>query len=82
MLPPSPSDASQASFFDTLSQLDCAHPLMVPGTTLDWSSLEASLGQYYSPRRRAAKPIRLMSELLIFKQLCHLRDEDVVVQWS
>ena len=66
---PSPSDSSQTSFLDILSQLDCAHPLMVPGDTLDWSSLEDSLGQYYSPLGHAAKPLRLMSGLLMLKQL-------------
>ena len=81
MLPPSPSDSSQTSFFDILSQLDCTHPLMVLGNTLDWSSLEASLGQYYSSRGRAAKPIRLMSGLLMLKQLYNLSDEAVVAQW-
>ena len=81
MLPPSPSEASQTSFLDILSQLDCAHPLLVPGNTLEWSSLEALLGQYYSPLGRAAKPLRLMSGLLMLKQLYHLSDEAVVSQW-
>ncbi|NKB64178.1 MAG: hypothetical protein GKR95_22030 [Gammaproteobacteria bacterium] len=59
MLPDSPVNDDQLSFFNIVDQLDTSHPLIALGNTLDWSSLEASLSQYYSAKGRAAKPIRL-----------------------
>ncbi len=82
MLPDSPVNDDQLSFFNIVDQLDTSHPLIALGNTLDWSSLEASLSQYYSAKGRAAKPIRLMSGLLMIKQLYSLSDESVVDQWK
>lgn len=81
MLPGSPTDSAQISFFNIVDQLDSSHPLIALGHTLDWASLNASLKVHYSDKGRAAKPIRLMSGLLMLKQLYNLSDESVVDQW-
>lgn len=82
MLPSSPSDSSQISFFNIVDQLDAAHPLIALSQTLDWSRLEQKLRPLYSDRGRAAKPVRLMSGLLMLKQLYDLSDESVIDQWQ
>jgi len=81
LLPPSPSDSSQLSFFNIVDQLDPSHPLIALGLTLDWARLESKLHHHYSDKGRSAKPIRLMSGLLMLKQLYDLSDESVVEQW-
>lgn len=78
----SPIDKPQAGFFDILNQLDANDPLLALGNTIDWSSLETAFAPLYSQKGRAAKPIRLMSGLLMLKQLYDLSDEELVVQWK
>lgn len=82
MLPKSPSDRPQTSFFDIASQLDKQHPLLALSRELDWHSLETGFAELYSDVGRQAKPIRLMCGLLMLKQLYNLSDEAVVEQWS
>jgi len=82
MLPDSPSDSPQSSFFDISHQLDFNHPLLALGRVLDWDELERTFAPLYSTKGRNAKPIRLMCGLLILKQLHNLSDEVVVEQWS
>jgi len=53
----------------------------VLGRALDWPELAQAFASFYSAKRRNAKPIRLMSGLLIIKQLYSLSDESVVEQW-
>lgn len=71
----SPIDNPQASIFDIASQLERNHPLLALGIEINWTSLENSFEFLYSERGRAAKPIRLMVELLILKQFYNLSDE-------
>ncbi len=78
----SPVKEPQSGFFDITDQLDTNHPLLALGREIDWSSLEAHFASLYSHLGRAAKPIRLMSGLLILKQLNNLSDESVVAQWQ
>ncbi len=64
--------------FDLFSQLDHKHKLIALANKLDWQYLEDNLSQYYCKDNGApAKPIRLMSGLLMLKQLYDLSDE----QW-
>lgn len=72
----------QQGFFDLLSQLDSRHELILLSTALNWSLLESSFIDRYSELGRPAKPIRLMSGLLILKQLYNLSDQAVVNQWQ
>ena len=80
MLTKSPSDSAQFSFFDIINQLDDTHPLLALSRAIDWQALELEF--YLSTIGRKAKPIRLMTGLLILKQLYDLSDEAIVEQWQ
>ena len=82
MLPESPSQSQQRHFFDITHQLDQNHPLLALGQVLNWAALEQAFAPLYSKKGRHAKPIRLMSGLLLIKQLYKLSDEGVVEQWA
>jgi len=82
MLPKSPHESPQSSFFDVFDQLDSHDPLLALGEALPWHELDSAFAEYYSDKGRAAKPIRLMSGLLMLKQLYNLSDESVVQQWK
>ncbi len=72
----------QGSFFDIGSQLDEKHPLIALAEKIDWGCIEKGLSQFYSTEKgRAGKPIRLMSGLLMLKQLYDYSDEMLVSQW-
>ena len=81
MLSQSPEQSPQTGFFDIAGQLDPNHPLLALGHAIDWPILGSAFADLYSDKGRAAKPIRLMSGLLILKQLNNLSDESVVEQW-
>jgi Transposase DDE domain./Transposase domain (DUF772). len=74
----------QMNFFQPIlkEQLNPRHELYLLSDTIDWSSLESDLSQYYINFGRPAKPIRLMVSLLILKQLYNLSDESVVARWT
>lgn len=78
----SPADTPQSGFFDIFDQLNPNHPLIALGRVLDWPALEQAFAPLYSHRGRAAKPIRLMSGLLMIRQLHNLSDEAVIEQWQ
>ncbi len=82
MLPQSPVISPQTGFFDIASQLNPNHMLLALSRELDWSSIESSLSPLCSAKGRRAKPIRLMSGLLMLKQLYNLSDDSVVEQWQ
>ena len=67
MLPKSPVDVAQTSFFDMFSQLDLNDPLLALSRAINWSELESTFADLYSDKGRGAKPIRLMCDLLILK---------------
>jgi IS5 family transposase len=56
-------------------------PLAILADKMPWQVLEKDFEQYYSRTGTPAKPIRLMSSLLILKQLYNLGDETVVKAW-
>jgi len=62
--------------------LDSNDPLIALADTINWDSFNDSFVKYYANKGRLAKPIRLMVELLLLKQLNNLSDEDVVIQWK
>ena len=82
MLPESPSNVQQRHLFDITDQLDQNHPLLALGRVLDWGALEQAFAPLYSAKGRNANPIRLMSGLLLIKQLYKLSDESVIEQWA
>ena len=82
MLPKSPKNLPQTSFFDITDQLDTNHPLIALGQAMPWETLDDTFAKLYSSKGRGAKPIRLMCGLLILKQLYNLSDESIVAQWQ
>lgn len=75
----------QTNFFDAnlWEFLDQHDPLVRLANVLPWADMEHALQQYYTLNNgRPALPIRLMSGLLILKQLENLSDEAVVLQYK
>ena len=81
MIKNAPCDSSQLGFFDLMTQLDSTHELLALANTFNWQHLESAFQPLYSHRGRGIKPIRLMTGLLILKQLYNLSDDAVVEQW-
>ena len=66
---------------DLLLQLDPKDPLLQLARVISWSTLENAFAKHYCQNLgRPAKPIRLMSGLLILKQLENLSDDKVVLE--
>lgn len=64
-------------------QLNPKQELYLLGEAIDWSYFETSFSKFYSKEGRPAHSIRLMTSLLILKQLYHLSDEGLVEeQWE
>lgn len=58
------------------------HPLYRLAEKIDWQKFEAAFSSCYSEDRgRPAKPIRLMTSLIILKHLYDLGDETVIDRW-
>jgi len=79
------STIHQSNLFETdlLAQLDPNDPLQKLASAIPWQEFEESFSIHYTATTGApSKPIRLMVELLILKQLESLSDESVVLQWK
>lgn len=77
-----PSDKQGVMFSgDLLEQLNPKNPLLILGKKIPWDFLERELTLHYAIDGRPAKPIRLMSGLLILKQMENLSDEHLIEQW-
>jgi IS5 family transposase len=64
-------------------QLNHSHPLYILADKIDWQKFETEFGKHYSPDQgRPAKPIRLITGLLLLKHIRNLSDESVVEQWQ
>jgi IS5 family transposase len=64
-------------------QLSSKHPLYILAGQIDWQVFEDAFKKHYREDfGRPAKPIRLMTGLLILKHLRNLSDESVVDQWA
>lgn len=79
-----PKIENQSSFFFTLEDtLDQKHPLYILSNRVDWQLFENEFSPLYcQDNGRPAKPIRLMTGLLILKHLRNISDESVVEQWG
>ena len=74
---------NQLGFYSTLEeQLSHSHPIYILAHKINWQLFEASFAKHYSSEGRPAKPIRLMSALLMLKHIRNLSDESVVEQWE
>ncbi len=64
-------------------QLSNRHPLYILSDVINWQLFEDSFKKHYKENfGRPAKPIRLMTALLMLKHIRNLSDESVVEQWS
>ena len=80
-----PIITSQLSFLQPglKEQLSNQHPLYVLGNRINWAMFEESFKKHYKENfGRPAKPIRLMTALLMLKHIRNLSDESVVEQWA
>jgi IS5 family transposase len=75
---------TQMTFYLTFEeQLNHRHPLYVLAGKIDWQMFEDEFSKHYSPDQgRPAKPIRLLTGLLLLKHIRNLSDESVVEQWQ
>lgn len=60
---------------------DPKHPLRILAEKIPWDYFERELASLYSHTGKPAMPIRLMTGLLILKQMNGLGDETVVEKW-
>jgi len=74
----------QLTLYSTLAeQLNENHPLYILANKIEWLRFEEDFKKTYHDRLgRPAKPIRLMTGLLILKHLRNLSDESVVEQFQ
>ena len=74
----------QLSFYSTFEeQLNHQHPLYILSRQIKWEILEQAFSKHYSADFGApAKPIRLMTGLLLLKHIRNLSAESVVDQWA
>ena len=61
--------------------LNPRHPLYQLSKNIPWNIFEQELSKYYVNFGRPGKSIRLMTSLLILKQLYDLSDEELVWRW-
>jgi IS5 family transposase len=75
---------TQMTFYLTFEeQLNHRHPLYVLAGKIDLQMFEDEFSKHYSPDQgRPAKPIRLLTGLLLLKHIRNLSDESVVEQWQ
>ncbi len=79
----STSDSHQKNLFytDFMMQLDSQDSLLQLGRRIPWQEFEQAFRHHYHPTQgRPAKPIRVMTGLLILKYLENMSDEQVVLQ--
>lgn len=71
-------------FFSTFEEwLNHNHPLYILANRVNWQYFDNAFKKHYSENMGTpAKPIRLMTGLLILKHLRNLSDESVVEQWA
>ena len=76
-------DQNQSNMFKSnLKQIiNPKHSLVQLADRIPWQEFEKEYKRLYSQTGMPAKPIRLMTGLLILKQLKHLSDEGVVKDW-
>jgi IS5 family transposase len=80
-----PINTTQLSFLQPglKEQLSSKHPLYVLADVINWAMFEESFKKHYKENfGRPAKPIRLMTGLLMLKHIRNLSDESVVEQWA
>jgi len=83
MYKPQPKERTTPLFWELESMLDSRHELYVLSNLIDWDSFEKAFAPLFVENNgRPAKPIRLMTGLLILKHLRNVSDEAVVEQFK
>jgi len=82
MYKPQPKEHTAPLFWELESMLDGRHELYVLANLIDWEVFEKAFAPLFvEDNGRPAKPIRLMTGLLILKHLRNVSDEAVVEQF-
>jgi IS5 family transposase len=82
MIPRKDEQIQMGLFKEDLSEmLNPKHPLYLLGERIPWEVFEKEFKDLYGKTGRPAKPVRLMTALLILKQLYDLSDEAVIQAW-
>lgn len=82
MYKPQPKEHTAPLFWELESMLDSRHELYVLADLIDWDVFEKSFAPLFVENNgRPAKPVRLMTGLLILKHLRNVSDESVVEQF-
>jgi IS5 family transposase len=82
MIPRKDEQVQMGLFKEDLSEmLNPKHPLYLLGGRIPWEVFEKEFKDLYGKTGRPAKPVRLMTALLILKQLYDLSDESVIQAW-
>ena len=82
MKPRKDEQVQMGLFKEDLSEmLNPKHPLYLLGERIPWEVFEKEFKDLYGKTGRPAKPVRLMTALLILKQLYDLSDESVIEAW-
>jgi len=82
MIPRKDEQVQMGLFKEDLSEmLNPKHPLYLLGERIPWEVFEKEFKDLYGKTGRPAKPIRLMTALLILKQIYNLSDETVIQAW-
>jgi IS5 family transposase len=81
---PHKKNTAQSGFFSSFEDvLNAKHPLFILANTVNWQVFEdAFLPLYCADNGRPAKPIRLMTGLLMLKHIRNISDESAVEQWA
>ena len=83
MYKPQPKERTASMFWELESMLDNHHELYVLANMIDWDVFEKAFTPLFvEGNGRPAKPIRLMTGLLILKHLRNVSDESVVDQYK
>ena len=80
-----PKNTAQLGFLQPrlTEQLSNKHPLYILADAINWQLFEDTFRKHYREDfGRPAKPIRLMTALLMLKHIHNLSDESVVEQWA
>jgi IS5 family transposase len=81
---PHKKNTAQIGFFSSFEDvLNTKHSLFILANTINWQLFEdAFLPLYCADNGRPAKPIRLMTGLLMLKHIRNISDESAVEQWA
>ena len=83
MYKPQPKERTTPMFWELDSMLDNHHELYVLANLIDWDVFEKAFAPLFDEDNgRPAKPIRLMTGLIILKHLRDVSDETVVEQFK